>query len=208
MARALSQGLDSRVRCAYLSAMRAAIARYHPVLVFLAKLFLVYVVWYVVYDLWLLPDGRLDAVVARSVAVLSGGLLHLFGAEVWVDGRTLLLSSGRGVFVADDCTGLTTVGLFAGFVLAFPGSALRRALFLPAGILVIHLANVGRIAVLTWMNGALPEYFDAVHEWGILPFFYAVVFALWMVLVRVVTAGARPVRPEMGAMPRPAVSGR
>ncbi|MCS3937056.1 hypothetical protein GGP80_003064 [Salinibacter ruber] len=28
---------------------------------FLAKVLAVYVVWYVVYDLWLLPDGRLDA---------------------------------------------------------------------------------------------------------------------------------------------------
>ena len=181
--------------------MRAAIASYRPVAAFLAKLLLIYVAWYVVYDLWLLPDGRLDAVVARSAAVLSGEALRLFGVDVWVEGRTLLLASGRGLFVADDCTGLTTVGLFAGFVLAFPGSALRRALFLPVGALAIHLANAGRLAFLTWLNGARPEYFDAVHGWGILPFFYAVVFALWMVWVRV---GAKPEPKESeSAEPRP-----
>ena len=36
-------------------------ARYEPVLRFLAKAVAIYGVWYVLYDLWLLPDGRLDA---------------------------------------------------------------------------------------------------------------------------------------------------
>ena len=186
--------------------MEASVARYRPVAVFLAKLLVVYVVWYIVYDLWLLPDGRLDAAVARSVTALSGGVLHLFGVDASVEGRTILLASGRGVFVADDCTGLTTVGLFAGFVLAFPGRAIRRALFLPAGILVIHLANAGRLAFLTWLLGARPEYFDAVHEWGILPFFYAVVFVLWMAWVRIGTKGASSEpRTAAGSVPHPAV---
>jgi exosortase/archaeosortase family protein len=193
----------------YLQAMRAALSAlspYRPVAVFLAKMLAVYVVWYVVYDLWLLPDGRLDAVVSRNLAVLSGSALRLFGIDVFVEGRTVILASGRGLFVADDCTGLTTVGLFAGFVLAFPGSALRRALFIPAGAFAIHLANAGRLAFLAWLNGAWPEHFDAVHEWGILPFFYAVVFVLWMVWVRV---GAKsdppPQTMTVSPAPRPAV---
>lgn len=167
----------------YLDAMRALGPRYQPIAVFLAKMLLAYVAWYVVYDLWLLPDGRLDAWVARNAALLSGGLLNLFGLEAIVDGRVVLLGSGSGIVVVDDCTGLATIGLFMGFVLAFPGSGLRRALFLPAGVLVIHLANVGRIAFLAWVHEAHPTLFDAVHEWGALPFFYAVVFGLWVAWV-------------------------
>ena len=169
--------------------MRALAARYRPFAAFLGKLLAVYIVWYVVYDLWLLPDGRLDDAVARHVAALSGGLLHVLGVEVWVEGRTLFLSPVSGVFVADDCTGLTTIGLFVGFVLAYPGSMIRRTLFLPAGIVAIHLANAVRLAMLTWLKGAHPEYFDAVHQWGVPPFFYAVVFVLWMVWVRVGESG-------------------
>ncbi|MEP0548663.1 MAG: archaeosortase/exosortase family protein [Rhodothermales bacterium] len=182
--------------------MRASLTPYRPIAVFLAKMLAVYVVWYAVYDLWLLPDGRLDAVVSRNLAVLSGGALRLVGVDVFVEGRTVILASGRGLFIADDCTGLTTVGLFAGFVLAFPGSALRRALFLPAGALAIHLANAGRLAFLTWFHGARPEHFDAVHEWGILPFFYGVVFVLWMVWVRVGAVGGSPPRTA-AASPAP-----
>lgn len=164
--------------------MPTPLFRHRPLLVFFAKMVAFYAVWYVAYDLWLLPDGRLDAVVARNIAVLSGGLLNLIGIEALVDERIVVLLSGRGVFVADDCTGLATIGLFLGFVLAYPGVWWRRAAFIPAGILTIHLANVGRIAFLTWFHEAYPPYFDAVHERGILPFFYAVVFVLWMVWVR------------------------
>lgn len=161
------------------------LTRNRPLVIFLAKMLAFYAAWYVVYDLWLLPDGRLDAVVARHAAVLSGGLLNLLGLDAVVDGRVVLMASGKGVFVADDCTGLATIGLFLGFVVAFPGRWLRRALFIPAGIGLIHLANVGRIAFLTWFYASFPSFFDAVHQWGALPFFYAVVFVLWMVWVRV-----------------------
>lgn len=164
--------------------MPTSLTRHRPLLVFFAKMMAFYAAWYVVYDLWLLPDGRLDDLVASNIAVLSGGLLNLIGIEAIVDERVVMLLSGRGVFVADDCTGLATIGLFLGFVLAYPGRWQRRAVFVPVGILLIHLANVGRIAFLTWFHEAYPPYFDAVHERGILPFFYAVVFVLWMAWVR------------------------
>lgn len=161
--------------------MRAFRSKHAPVAVFLAKMLAAYVVWYVVYDLWLLPSGHLDAVVGRSAAVLSGSLLSVFGLDPTVEGRVILLPSGSGVWVADACTGLATVGLFAGFVLAFPGSWRRRAWFLPLGVAVIHLANVVRIAFLAWLRDVAPALFDPVHIWGGTPFFYAIVFGLWMV---------------------------
>ena len=40
------------------------------------------------------------------------------------------------------------LGLFAGFVLAYPGSVVRRMLFIPLGVLVIYKVNVGRLVTL------------------------------------------------------------
>ena len=50
-----------------------------------------------------------------------------------------------GLRVADGCNGLSVLGLFAGFVLAYPGSVVRRMLFIPLGVLVIYGVNVGRL---------------------------------------------------------------
>ncbi|WP_051141333.1 archaeosortase/exosortase family protein [Salisaeta longa] len=81
----------------------------------------VYALWYVVYDLWLLPDGRLDRWLSTTVASLSGTLLQLVGFEAMVSGRTLTLPGVVGVRIVNGCNGLTTIGLFMGFVVAYPG---------------------------------------------------------------------------------------
>ncbi len=177
----------------YIGTMRALRPEHRPIAVFLAKMLAAYAAWFVLYDLWLLPAGLLDGWVGRSAAVLSGGLLDALGLDPTVDGRVIRLPSGSGVWVADACTGLATVGLFAGFVLAYPGSWRRRVWFLPLGVLVIHLANVVRIAGLAWLRDVEPALFDPVHQWGATPFFYAVVFGLWVVWVHY--GGPRP-RPE------------
>ena len=179
--------------------MRVLSPEHRPVAVFLAKMLAAYVAWFVLYDLWLLPSGGLDGWVGRSAAVLSGGLLDALGFDPVVDGRVITFPSGAGVWVADACTGLATVGLFAGFVLAYPGSWARRAVFIPLGILAIHLANVVRIAGLAWLRDVNPDLFEPVHLWGGTPFFYAVVFGLWVLWVHHGAAPKREVAPKVPA---------
>jgi exosortase family protein XrtF len=151
------------------------------VLLFLAKALAVYGVWYVVYDLWLLPDGRLDTWLSRNVTAVSGGLLQVMGFDAVVNGRTLYLPGAAGVRLIDGCNGLTTIGLFAGFILAFPGRHILRALYLPIGIGVIYVSNVLRVTALTLFQKTWPAAFDVVHDLGATSFFYLIVFGLWVV---------------------------
>lgn len=147
---------------------------------FFAVLVGVYAIWFVLYDLWLLPDGRLDAWLSHHVASASSGLLGLLGFDVALSGRVLGLVGATGVEVADGCNGLTTVGLFIGFVLAFPGQWQRRLWFLPLGVVVVLLANVLRVAALALVQVHWPAAFDALHSFGATTFFYVVVFLLWV----------------------------
>lgn len=147
---------------------------------FLGKMVVAYAMWYVIYDLWLLPDGRLDAWVSRSAAGMSGDLLRGFGVATTVEGRIVSASGMPGVRVVNGCNGLSTIGLFVGFVLAFPGRWDRRALFLPLGAVTIYGANVARIALLAGAQPHWPAVFDGVHELGTTSF-YLVVFGLWAV---------------------------
>lgn len=156
-------------------------ASHREQLLFFAKLLGIYVAWYVFYELWLLPDGRLDRWLSHNVAAVGGHLLALLGVEATAEGRVLWVAAAPGVRVVNGCNGLSTIGLFAGFVFAFPGSSPRRALFLPLGIGVIYMANVARVAGLAALQSAWPEVFDVVHDFGTTTIFYLVVFALWMV---------------------------
>jgi exosortase family protein XrtF len=147
---------------------------------FAAKALAIYALWYVAYDLWLLPDGRLDAWLSHNVAAVSGDIMSLLGYEAAVSGRSVRFPGVDGVYIANGCNGLTTVGLFIGFVVAYPGKTVRRLLFIPAGIFAIYLVNVLRIVVMLLAQAHWPAAFDPLHGFGLTTIFYVLVFGLWV----------------------------
>lgn len=138
-----------------------------------------YVAWFVVYDLWLRPDGRLDAALSGALATATGALVSALPSEAVVDGR-IVRWGGGAVEIADSCNGLAALSLFVGFVLAFPGTWARRLVFVPAGLAVIAAANVARCAGLLVVQARWPEAFGVLHGSGSMLVFYAVIVALWV----------------------------
>ena len=151
---------------------------------FLAKMVAVYAVWFVLYDLWLLPDGRFDEWLSVNVASWTAGLMGLFSDAALANGRYVYFHDA-GVVIEDGCNGLSALSLFIGFVLAYPGTWGRRALFIPAGLLVILITNVLRCASLLFISYQWPEMFASVHGFHALFVFYVVIFALWVVWTHV-----------------------
>ena len=164
---------------------------------FVAIMAACYVLWYGLYDLWLLPDGRLDAWLSEHVASWTIGLLRTVGQdavgrngnEVWV-GET-------GIQLIAACNGLSVLSLFVGFVLAFPGLWTRRAWFIPLGVVVIVVVNVIRCAILLMLLTRSDAAFDVGHGAGGLLLFYVVVFVLWMLWARV--GGHEAQQPALAA---------
>ena len=180
-------------------ALRAFVRRHRTLLVFAGKMAAVYGGWFVLYDLWLAPDGRLDAWLAEGTASLSTWLLSLGGFETFAAGRTFGLAGAPGLRVVDGCNGLSVLGLFAGFVLAYPGSVVRRMLFIPLGVLVIYGVNVGRLVTLAAVQVHWPAAFGFLHSLAITTVLYLVVFGLWMVWAHY---GRAPGAVEAQAAPR------
>ena len=156
-------------------------ARENPhIVAFLAKVIGIYAVWFVLYDLWLLPDGRLDAWLSVHIASVTAGVLGALGYAAVAAERIVTLPGVAGVEIANGCNGLSTVSLFVGFVLAFPGAWWKRLWFIPAGVGVIYLTNVFRCVSLLLLQKHLPSAFGAVHGFHALWIFYLVVFLLWV----------------------------
>lgn len=176
------------------------VARYGPVLRFLGKVFAIYGAWYMLYDLWLLPDGRLDRWVSRSVVQVGEFTLGLVGLASEAAGRQLTLPGTAGIRVVDGCNGLASMGLFVGFVVAFPGRAWRRALFLPLGLLAVYLSNVGRVTGLLLLQTYWDAGFGVAHSVGAPLFFYTVIFGLWVLWANY--GGAEASSPDSDEQPR------
>jgi exosortase/archaeosortase family protein len=148
---------------------------------FFAKALGVYVLWYILYDLWILPDGRVDLWLSEHIVSLGGSMLAGLGFDVYAQGRIIGLAGTNMLEIIDGCNGIEVIGLFAGFVLAYPGRSLNRLIFIPAGILVLYLTNVVRILVLAITQLHAPGIFTT-HD-STTAIFYVVVFLMWVVWV-------------------------
>ncbi len=159
---------------------RSILETHRALATFLLKMAAIYAVWFVAYDLWLLPDGRLDEALSRFVASAAGAVLSLFYTTAAVDGRVVWATPTAGVSIVNGCNGLAALSLFVGFVIAYPGRWRRRLLFIPLGLALIVATNILRTVSLTVVQDLWPASFDQVHGMHALFVFYVVIFALWV----------------------------
>ena len=115
-----------------------------PLRSFALKALGIFLLWYVLYELWLLPDGRLDHWVALRVIDGAALVTRLFGFEVWMLNRVVTIAGNNGIEMVDGCTGISAIGLFLGFVWAYPGqiahACTSRSWVLPLSIWSIFCA--------------------------------------------------------------------
>lgn len=154
--------------------------RSRPVIKFALKGLLVYLAWYILYDLIISPAGTVDFWLEHNLVAVSAGLLRLFGYSVFTAGNVLGINHLSGIEVSTGCNGLSAMGLFLGFVIAYPGDRLKRWLFIPFGCLVIYVSNLLRISLLTLTQLYKPHLFDFMHHYSLAAFFYLIIFIMWM----------------------------
>ncbi|MCH8569016.1 MAG: exosortase/archaeosortase family protein [Balneolales bacterium] len=157
--------------------------KYKAYTVFLAKLLGFFGLWYLMYEVWILPDGRLDAWLSVNIVEVSAGLLSLLNFDIFSDNRVLGITGAPGVIIINGCNGLEAIGLFIGFVMAWPGDNFKRALFVPMGILVIYVVNMLRVCVLVILQHYSPQSFDFAHDYSTSTIFYLAIFVMWVVWI-------------------------
>lgn len=144
----------------------------------------VYFLWYLLYELWISPNGQIEERVALILVDQTAWLLGLFGLETIQSGRVLGLTGTNGVEIINACTGIAENGLFMGFIFAYKGAAIRRLAILAGGTLLIHLANITRILLLVLLQAWAPELFHTLKEFVLNGVYYAVILTLWVIWVR------------------------
>ena len=154
-----------------------------PLTHFIVKVLCFFIVWYVVYELWLLPDGSLDEWISMNIISISVGIVDFLGYDVFAYNRVIGIYGNAGIEVVDGCNGIAAMGLFLGFILAYPGSWDKRLSFSVFGIGIIYFINIIRISVLTITQQEWPKFFDFTHDYSTTTIFYITIFIMWMVWV-------------------------
>ena len=161
--------------------MNIALLKNNPIARFLVKAILLYIAWFLLYELWLHPQQTIDIWVIDITTGISKWILELMGYKVFTAASRLIGIDGfPGLWVGDNCNGLVLFALFSGFVIAYPGPVVRKLIYIPIGILILQFLNIIRVVVLAIIQTYSLEMTQFNHTYTFTLIIYGTIFLMWM----------------------------
>ncbi len=97
------------------------------------------------------------------------------------DKREIWYMPGRGyVSVHLACSGFKQMLQWAVLMIFFPGPWKHKLWFIPLGLVITHMVNIFRISGLSVVLIYTPQNWHFIHDNIYRPFFYVVMFLLWV----------------------------
>jgi exosortase/archaeosortase family protein len=127
----------------------------------------------------------MEQFMARQVFLASAWFdMHILGYGIKTLNTTIYFPEINGfIEVNGSCSGLKQFYQWAVLMILFPGPWKQKLWYIPLGILIIHLNNILRIIILSVIVENCPDYWNFAHDWILRPFFYVIIFVLWVIWV-------------------------
>ncbi|MCE5331405.1 MAG: exosortase/archaeosortase family protein [Bacteroidales bacterium] len=118
---------------------------------------------------------------ASHVARVTADLLQTLGFSVQLEPNNMLHhENNTAVRIVWACTGLKQAYIFICIIAFYRGPIIRKLWYIPAGLVVVYLFNIFRIAAITAIIEQHPGWFDILHEHLFKYLFYVVIFGMWV----------------------------
>jgi exosortase family protein XrtF len=181
------------------------IKKNRPFFIFLLKFGISYLLLSGLYTLYLKqfdefnnePDG-----VTTVVAHQSRDLAIFFGEDAAIkphdkEASYRFFIKGKSIArIVEGCNAVSVMILFVAFIVAFSSAFKRTAIYIVAGILVLHILNVVRVALLCLGYYYYPQYKQLLHDIVFPLFIYGVVFILWVLWVQKFSGNAKLIKNQ------------
>lgn len=151
---------------------------------FILKAIGLYLVWFLLYDNWLLKDGWVDQFLIQHLVSATEMILKFMGFTVFTYSDAVGVDGTHGVLIGTPCNGVSLFALFAGFIIIFPGKLKYKLIYIPLGILAIHVLNIFRLVGLAMVVVYYPNSLQFNHKYTFTILVYIFIFALWMFWVK------------------------
>lgn len=172
--------------------MKNTIGQYKPFFAFLIKFLLFYVVFIFAYKMYLdqfnVEKNEVDYF-TEVVAHQTKQFMLVFTDDAQSIRHTeepslkILYKQKYVARVIEGCNAVSVMILFAAFVFAFSTHWKKTLLYILSGIVLLHVLNVIRIALLSFALYYYPKYEELLHGTIFPLFIYGVVFILWILWV-------------------------
>ena len=93
----------------------------------------------------------------------------------------------HGVWIGEPCNGIKIFGLFTIFILSFRGEIKNKLFFITIGLTLLHILNVLRIAVLTYISAVNPLILDFNHNITFQLIIYGAMLSLWYIWITLIS---------------------
>ena len=149
---------------------------------------LVYLLWVICYEFFIIPKTNLDEKIISNIVDASELILRFFSHDTYASKDDLNMQmigvdGAHPVWIGRPCNGISVMAIFAIFILVFPGKLKHKLWFLPAGIIVIQIVNILRVCALAAISYYKPSYLYFNHTYTFTIIVYGLIFILWMVWV-------------------------
>ena len=162
---------------------------FKPSLFFLARFLGIYFAGNILYGVYIESFGDQPDPITHYVTRQTSAALNMTNAGtsavVNTQGPTVFIENPERIVlnIFEGCNGVNVMIVFVAFMVAFGGPVKKMLWFIPAGLLLVHLFNIGRIALLYYTDLYYEEWFYYFHKYLFTAILYIVVFALWAVWI-------------------------
>lgn len=154
----------------------------NPIIRFLIFLFSFYILWFATYKTWIQPQETIDLLVIDLTISVSKFILETFNYNVFTGTERVIGVDGTGgLWIGDNCNGITLFAIFTGFILAYPkGKWWKKLIYILTGIALIELLNIIRVVVLAILDTKSRAWTEFNHTYTFTIIIYAFIFLMWM----------------------------
>jgi exosortase/archaeosortase family protein len=124
-----------------------------------------------------------DFLAAQVFHQSSWFLKEILGMDITTINQTMYWPNQGYIAINQGCSGLKQILQISLLLMIFPGPWKHKLWYIPMGMLLIHLTNLFRIIGLGEVLTLVPEYWKFSHDNLFRPFFYVVIFTLWVIWV-------------------------
>lgn len=154
-----------------------------------------YLVWFVLYEFYLKPNGRLDHLITENISIVTCNLLNLSDYNAYYTigkhlGETYVFFGDNiepTVRIGSSCNGLEMLILFAIFIICYPGNPWLKTIFTAGGLLIIHSLNIFRNYILALLAFNESPSFELFHRYVFIFLLYGAVFTLWVIWAKILS---------------------
>ena len=155
--------------------------------------------WVNTFNYWPVQQFRSDAQAWLSIVVFDQStwfISHILQIPMTLveETNTMYFANKGYMAINQSCSGLKQIMQFVLLIALIRGPWKRKWWFILLGIFIVHLTNLFRVTGLSVVITTWPEYWDFSHDNIFRPFFYIVIFSLWVWWVERISVDKKPAR--------------